>query len=347
MSDKQKIYTYGQLAEEARQEVDLDEEDPDEEFVKFDELVGHFNDAIDAAEAKIISLNEDYFLAYDFVPLEEDEDEYDMPRNIYADKIRAIIFSDGSRRYPVKRFRNRDKFEHIANAQESNTSDDYRYFLLNNSPGGRKMVIVPAARETAVLPPLSNPSTPMKRWYIRNANRVPILGEYTNDEDVLASSVNAGTDVITVDPTYPYVTGDSVKLSVVGSNVVPGGLAANTVYYVIRQSDTAIKLATTLALARAGTAIDITSQGTGYFTIQVAATRAIINATVIDIPEFASFLKEWVKANCLLKDGDPRASAINLKLEKAEKLMVDTLTDREPDNDNEIEADFSHYYEMS
>ncbi len=82
-------------------------------------------------------------------------------------------------------------------------------------------------------------------------------------EYVAAASINTGTDVITV--TKSYTTGDEVTVRTTGT--IPAGLVANTQYYAIRVSATEIKLATSLANANLGTAIDITTQGVGTHTL--------------------------------------------------------------------------------
>jgi hypothetical protein len=348
MSDEQKVWTYGQMLAKVRQDSDLAEEDPDETFIKEDEFIGYFNEGIDQAEAEIHDIDEDYFLTSDFLPQVAGQSEYDLPANIYARKFRGIMYESGSTIYPVKKFRRNNKFDNIASAEEFSTTDDYRYYITNNSPNGRKMVIVPASAETAVLSPLTPVATYIRRWYLRNANRIPLIGDYTNTENLLPAAVNDTTDVLTVAPATPYITGDTVKLALgTSASVIPAGLAVDTVYYVIALTDTTISLATTLTLARAGTAIDITDTGSGYFTLKVAATTLIVAAVEIDIPEFAIFVMEWVKANCLYKDGDPRLVAAVGKLEQQRNMMVTSLTDSEPDDDNRIEQDMSFYQEMS
>jgi len=77
----------------------------------------------------------------------------------------------------------------------------------------------------------------------------------------------AATDLLTVTkPQIAWNTGDPVTVSTTGT--LPAGLAASTVYYVIHVADLTLKLATSSALATAGTAIDITTDGTGTHTIK-------------------------------------------------------------------------------
>lgn len=77
----------------------------------------------------------------------------------------------------------------------------------------------------------------------------------------------AVTDICTAADTILLETGTPVRVS--SATTLPAGLSANTTYYVIFQSSTTFKLATSFANALAGTAIDITDTGTGTHTVQV------------------------------------------------------------------------------
>jgi len=77
------------------------------------------------------------------------------------------------------------------------------------------------------------------------------------------------TDICTYTSTANFpsniLTGTRVRLTTSGT--LPAGLATATDYYVIKVSDTTFQLATSYANAVAGTAINITSTGTGTQTI--------------------------------------------------------------------------------
>jgi hypothetical protein len=79
------------------------------------------------------------------------------------------------------------------------------------------------------------------------------------------TDVNTGTEVITVPNNSFSASGTPVKVT--STTTVPGGLTSGTIYYVIYLSATTIKLATTEANATAGTAINLTSTGTGTHTM--------------------------------------------------------------------------------
>jgi len=83
-------------------------------------------------------------------------------------------------------------------------------------------------------------------------------------------TADAGTNELTVASNSTLFTGAAV--TVASTTTLPAGLSAATTYYVIRSSATVVKLASSLANAHAGTAIDITSAGSGTHTITMALT---------------------------------------------------------------------------
>ena len=86
------------------------------------------------------------------------------------------------------------------------------------------------------------------------------------------SDVNTSNETFT-ESSHKYQTGDAVQIS--STDTIPAGLAASTTYYVINASSSTIKLATTLKLAKAGTAINLTSTGAGTHTIQTVVTDSM------------------------------------------------------------------------
>ncbi len=334
-----KIWTY--LEAKNKLQVDLDLQD--ETFVTPNELIGYFNEGIEEAESEILKIDEDYLLTSTPIPLVSGTSAYAYPNDIYGYKERGIVYSSGSIIYDVKKMRRRGKFENIAYGVQYSGADDYRWYHTGAASGAR-INLIPAARETAIVPPNANTSTPMTLWYIRHAKRIPLLAEYIPDYDILLQStaVTASNDRIAT--TSAYTTGDLVKLT--SSITMPTGLTASTVYYVIAASGY-IKLATTLANAVAGTAIDITSTGSGVLTITVSANQTVINAMLIDIPEFTKFVIQWAKCRCMGKEGDPRLSMEAALLQQQRAQMVSTLTEMQQDDQNEIEQDLSSYTEMS
>ena len=79
-------------------------------------------------------------------------------------------------------------------------------------------------------------------------------------EDIVDGDVSTGNDTITVDRDTPTNTPVIFR----GAGTAPGGLSKDTTYYAIRQSATSIKLSLTVN----GSAIDITSVGSGVRTLE-------------------------------------------------------------------------------
>lgn len=223
--------TYGQIREKIEMDLDLE----DEEFIQPEELVGYCNEAIKAAESIILKLCEDYFLDYTTLDLVEGQQAYDLPVDIFADKVRRVVYANGNDIYPVKRLRYSKDFENIAFIQANGTSNEaLRYLMTNDADDGKKMNFYPTPNISGSLITL---------WYIRNAYTI------LDDEDI------------------------------------------------------------------------------------------------VDIPEFYGFVEEYMKMRCYEKEGNPKFQATVALLKAQKDLMEQTLQNRFPDDDNEIEADLSHYEE--
>lgn len=330
---------------EARDKIQVDWDLQDETFITPNELIGYFNAGIKFAESEILKIDEDYFKTSTALPLVTGQSAYDYPPNIYAGKVRGLVYANGSIIYDILRMRRRNQFENLAFANQYSESDDYQWFPTNDGPGRAKINLVPPSRETAILSPSGNDFAPVTLWYIRRANRVPLIGQYVRNWDVVdqASAVSAAANTLTVASTF--VTGDAVQLTT--SGVMPGGLTSGTTYYAILGSGV-IQLAATKLNATQDVPINITTPGTGAMSIAIAATQAIVDATLIDIPEFVEFLIQYAKCQCLAKEFAgicPEAQLSILASLKDE--MVSSLTEAQPDDQNTVEGDFSPYREMS
>jgi len=98
-----------------------------------------------------------------------------------------------------------------------------------------------------------------------------------------AFTADAATDKLTlagVQLAHDLVAGAEVEVE--STNTLPGGLSADTIYYIILDVDQLIKLAATSALAAAGTAIDITSAGTGPHTLYRAVRDDDLLSDLLD-----------------------------------------------------------------
>lgn len=161
MAITKKYYTWGEIRAKISRDLDIEEEN----FVRPQELVEYANEAIDEYEAEINTMTGDaidYFLNKSTISLVADQDEYDLPDEIYAHKIRRIMYNNNSTVYEVRPAKHR-KFEKKAIADNFNTSDLHEYFIYNPTVANPKIVLIPKARETG-------PN--MQIWFLRNLNRM-------------------------------------------------------------------------------------------------------------------------------------------------------------------------------
>ena len=121
-----------------------------------------------------------------------------------------------------------------------------------------------------------------------------ICDEYVTVTSVVDTfTADASTEILTrATPTKQFELGDRVQLTT--TSALPGGLSTSTNYYVFPVTPTGagVKLATTLANAYAGTAINVTSAGSGTHTITknaqlryVADGSRKLDAKPIDVME--------------------------------------------------------------
>ncbi len=163
-----RTYTYEQASDKVLKDLDMAEES----FLDADELVELFNEAIREAESEIKKLGhqEDYFLTEDTISLVEGTAEYDLPDDLYGQFVRRLIYNNGSSLYPVKRIKDKYKFEEIEHTNTFDTSADYRYTLVKGADDSQaKIKLVPPSRETS--------SDVLKIFYIRSARVIPLIAD--------------------------------------------------------------------------------------------------------------------------------------------------------------------------
>jgi len=107
-------------------------------------------------------------------------------------------------------------------------------------------------------------------WYLHDDfSRMPGYNFATTDVDTTAETITLAGDY--------FSHGHKVTFS--STTTVPGGLVAGTSYWLIRVSSGVYKVASTEANAYAGTAINLTSQGTGTHTVTTAEHFVILTDT--------------------------------------------------------------------
>lgn len=159
------LSTLDQVKTKLKYDIDLFEDT----FVDLDtELLGYINEAIDDAESVILNLYEDYFLTNTTVSLVSGTSEYSLPSDIFAAKIRAVLYSDGSsKNYEIT------KIKKLVDTLNVPTTDSYRYVIVNGTvsaaTGSFKLKFYPTPAET---------NTNVTVWYIRNAKRLSSTSDY-------------------------------------------------------------------------------------------------------------------------------------------------------------------------
>lgn len=147
--------TYANFRAKILRDCDLEQE----QFITPSELIGLTNSAVDDAEAIIHGIYEDYFLKSTTITLVSGTSDYDLPTDIYGDKIRHVLFSNGSNtNYKVKRETN------FLNTLNTQPTDALRYIIINNSAASKKMRFFPT-------PTGDNVGT-LTVYYLRSATRV-------------------------------------------------------------------------------------------------------------------------------------------------------------------------------
>jgi hypothetical protein len=153
------LKTLLQLRDHVKADLDLEDED----FISDSDINTWLNEGITSAEQQIHTLYEDYFLAQDTVTLSSGQNLYDYPSDIYANKIRKMIFRDGvsnsTSTHLVRRVRDlllaseRDYFG------TNTTNAILQWAPINDSTNGRKIRLFPQSARGGFL----------DIWYIRNA----------------------------------------------------------------------------------------------------------------------------------------------------------------------------------
>lgn len=339
------LWTYAELRQKMELELDLE----DEIFVRPDELIGYTNKAISFCESAVLKIDEDYFLSIMHIPLRSGVAEYEYPYDTYAYKIRGLEYSAGATIYPVKRFRRMGKFDSVEIANYYPVNNLYAYTTINKATDGRaKIVLIPESKETSVVTypqSLNQTQAPLKLYYIRHANRVPLLGQIVPVyEQFGAIQVSVVDSSIALQKSY--VTGDKLTVSVYGGSL-PSGLNASVQYYAIVNNDGTVSFATSLANANSGTKIAITSQGSGVMSVGITASQNTIDNTVIDLPECQEFLAQSVRCEVYTKENDARLPGAREDRKVLYDDFVAALTEKEQDDDTQIQMDMSTYQEMN
>lgn len=139
-----------------KEDLDLDTPDGEHPFISTDQIKRHVRYSARKAASIIHNLYEDYYLKVAYLPIVAGTQSYSLPTGIYANKIRRIIYDDGSTSYRI------DRIQDINEIAPITENEDYRYIILNDTEP--KITIYPAPRETS--------ATSIKIYFIRETKQL-------------------------------------------------------------------------------------------------------------------------------------------------------------------------------
>lgn len=157
-----KVFTVSEVIEKIQDELDLQEET----FIDQAEYIEYINEALDEAEAEIHSIYEGYFNTTSTISLVSGTAAYNLPTNMYANKIKHVQFKRNSTDfYRVPRIR----LQEIAAVEEQTTADLTFDIQNDGTANGPQIVFYPTPTESI--------TDGIRLWYIRNVERVTALAD--------------------------------------------------------------------------------------------------------------------------------------------------------------------------
>lgn len=153
-------WTLLEIRDKIQRDLDLE----GETFINQAELDSYINEAIDEVERQIHTLNEDYFITRTTLSLVSGQEEYSFPTDVYAMKIRGIVYRNGTTVYQLQRVKDWNKLlEYELLKAGTSYNALYGYMLVNSTAGSPKILLAPTPLEDGAY---------LKVWYLRNANRL-------------------------------------------------------------------------------------------------------------------------------------------------------------------------------
>lgn len=300
--------TYSSLKSYVQNRLDL----RDEGFITTTELLQYTEEALRYCEAEVHKLNiEDmYFEAESYIQLVSGQQDYNLPSNIYANKILRLVSNRNGQIYEIPRLTHSRRFELSAQADRYGSGtdgQDFEYRLINNNPtDGTKIRIHP----------------------------IPTIS--TTTVSFTATSVSGSSQLTAVSS----VSGLSAGMFLSGTGI-RAGTRIKTV------GSTTIDLNQSASAAGTGTTITAIEDHVRIHYIRKVEIPAL-TTDYIDFPEFWNFIAQHVVVACLKKElGNPRLPTELDYLKELKEQMSATLSDMVPDQNNDlVEMDLSHYNGM-
>lgn len=302
--------TWSEAKTKIQEKIDIQ----DEVFVSPAELLRYCHDAIDYTEAEIHKFNvaDKYFESVYPIQITSGIQDYQMPPNIYANKILKFIKNTPNDVYEIERLTRLNRYRDAAYLEHNGDSNSLSYMIINDS-GNTKPVLRIFPRPTQSISAVSTTATG-----------------------------TALSNTITVASATGIVPGMFIQQSGVsyGANI-PEGARVESI------SGTTITISTNIFTSFATVATSFVPADYILYFIR-NANKPTLDAHVIDIPEFSSFIIQWVLVEVLKKDtGNPRLVDEKERLVELKDQMVSTLSGMVVDQNDRVEIDNSTMWEMS
>lgn len=125
---------YSALVTKVKSELDLFEET----FITDAELLIYFNEGLAMVSSLIHTIYEDYFMVKGSITLVSGTQDYALPSDIYAQKIRRLLYNDsGANQYDIKQIRNLSEIPFAV------STDNLRYIITNEYTSGPRISFYP------------------------------------------------------------------------------------------------------------------------------------------------------------------------------------------------------------
>lgn len=170
------MMTLKEMRDEVKADLDLEDATFGEDVAIRDSDINRWiNLGIRKAERSILGLYEDYFLSYATIAIEDNENLYSYPADIYGNKIRKIIFDDGSTSgiHEVKRIKNLIQATEEDLTLSGSSMPTLRWCPVNTTTDGRKIQIFPKTSRNGTL----------NVWYLRNAKQLATDSDTTDIDE--------------------------------------------------------------------------------------------------------------------------------------------------------------------
>lgn len=295
--------TYGEILSFVRGKLDLQEES----FITPMELLGYAGEAIKVCESEVqkLGIDDDYFAATMPLRINQNAPELKVPSRVFANKIKRLVYQNGSVIYEINRLRTKARYLVGATLNEYDTQLGFSYMIKNNDARvGSKFVFFPPPKEDTVV--------------VAKAN----------------CDMTLGSNVVIL----PDISGLKIGYFAENENIPNGTRIVS-----IDAINSTVTLTNECLLTDNDQSIEFVSPLVTMEFIR-SAIEPTTTESVIDFPEFWPFIAQYMIVECLKKElGNPRLAEEKIKLDDLKALVHSTLSDMVPDEDTTLEKDTSFY----